>query len=96
MEYPVYKNRTREEVVAAFCESIRKKHEWQLKAEEEIRKIREERNPTESNPRRAAPKATAHGRPPSLSLPPSPATLKFPQKPQEYREIVVSLHRRNS
>ena len=51
MEYPVYKNRTREEVVAAFRESIRKKHEWQLKAEEEIRKIREERNPTEPNPK---------------------------------------------
>jgi hypothetical protein len=26
--------------------------------------------------------------PPSFSLPPSPATLKFPQKPQECREIV--------
>ena len=47
-------------------------------------------------PRRAAPKATASGRPPSFSLPPSPATLKFPQKPQECREIVVYLHRRNS
>ena len=38
-----FKNRTRAEVVAAFRESIRKKHEWQLKAEAEIRKIREER-----------------------------------------------------
>ena len=41
------------------------------------------------------PVATADGRPPSFSLPPSPATLKFPQKPQECREIVVYLHRRN-
>ncbi len=38
-----YKNRTREEVIAAFRESIRRKHEWQEKAEQEIRKIREER-----------------------------------------------------
>jgi len=47
------------------------------------------------NPRRAAPKATAHGRPPSLSLPLCRATLKIPQKPQECREKVVTLHRRN-
>lgn len=38
-----YKNRTRDEVIAAFRESIRKKHEWQERAEEEIRKIRKER-----------------------------------------------------
>ncbi len=40
----------------------------------------------------------SHGNrmPPSFSLPPSPATLKFPQKPQECREIVVYLHHRNS
>ena len=37
------KNRTRDEIIAAFRESIRKKHEWQAKAEENIRKIREER-----------------------------------------------------
>jgi len=48
------------------------------------------------SPRRAAPKATARTVPPSFSLPPSPATLKFPQKPQECREIVVYLHHRNS
>ncbi len=36
-----YKNRTREEVIAAFRESIRRKHEWQEKAEKEIKKIRE-------------------------------------------------------
>ncbi len=45
--------------------------------------------------RRAAPNATASGWPPSFSLPPSPATLKFPQKPQECREKSVSLHHRN-
>ena len=38
-----YKNRTRDEIIAAFRESIRKKHEWQKQAEEEIEKIREER-----------------------------------------------------
>ena len=38
-----YKNRTRDEVIAAFRESIRRKHEWQRRAEEEIEKIRQER-----------------------------------------------------
>lgn len=38
-----YKNRTRDEVIAAFRESIRRKHEWQKRAEEEIEKIRQER-----------------------------------------------------
>lgn len=38
-----YKNRTREEIIAAFRESIRRKHEWQEWAEEEIKKIRQER-----------------------------------------------------
>ena len=38
-----YKNRTRDEIIAAFRESIRKKHEWQERAEEEIKKIRQER-----------------------------------------------------
>jgi len=37
------KNRTRDEIIAAFRESIRKKHEWQARAEEEIRQIRMER-----------------------------------------------------
>lgn len=38
-----FKNRTRDEIIAAFRESIRKKHEWEEQAEESIRKIREER-----------------------------------------------------
>jgi 2-oxo-4-hydroxy-4-carboxy--5-ureidoimidazoline (OHCU) decarboxylase len=38
-----YKNRTRDEIIAAFRESLRKKREWQERAEEEIKKIREER-----------------------------------------------------
>ena len=38
-----FKNRTRDEIIAAFRESIRKKHEWQERAEEEIRQIRMER-----------------------------------------------------
>ncbi|MBR1689087.1 MAG: 30S ribosomal protein S7 [Prevotella sp.] len=38
-----FKNRTRDEVIAAFRESIRKKHEWQKKAEEDIKRIRQER-----------------------------------------------------
>ena len=38
-----FKNRTRDEIIAAFRESIRKKHEWQEKAEKEIEKIRQER-----------------------------------------------------
>lgn len=37
------KNRTRDEIIAAFRESIRKKQEWQQRAEEEIKKIRQER-----------------------------------------------------
>lgn len=37
------KNRTRDEIITAFRESIRKKHEWQERAEEEIRQIRLER-----------------------------------------------------
>ena len=43
MVSPAYKNRTRDEVIAAFRESIRKKHEWQKQAREDIRRIREER-----------------------------------------------------
>jgi len=38
-----FKNRTRDEIIAAFRESIRKKHEWQERVEQEIRKIRQER-----------------------------------------------------
>lgn len=38
-----YKNRTREEIIAAFRESIRKKHEWQEKINESIQRIKQER-----------------------------------------------------
>ena len=38
-----FKNRSRDEIIAAFRESIRKKHEWQERAEQEIKKIRRER-----------------------------------------------------
>lgn len=38
-----YKNRTREEIIAAFRESIRKKQEWIKQSDEEFKKIREER-----------------------------------------------------
>ena len=38
-----FKNRTRDEIIATFRESMRKKHEWQERAEENIRKIKEER-----------------------------------------------------
>lgn len=37
------KNRTRDEIIAAFRESIQRKREWQEKANECIQKIREER-----------------------------------------------------
>ena len=43
MYSPAFKNRTRDEIIAAFRESIRKKHEWQEKAEEDIKRIRQER-----------------------------------------------------
>ncbi|MBR6446131.1 MAG: 30S ribosomal protein S7 [Prevotella sp.] len=43
MESVAYKNRTREEVIAAFRESIRRKHEWEEQAQELFKKIREER-----------------------------------------------------
>ena len=39
-----YKNRTREEIIAAFRESIRKKQEWQEQAEASIRQIQLERS----------------------------------------------------
>ena len=38
-----FKNRTRDEVIAAFRESIRKKNEWIKESDEEFKKIREER-----------------------------------------------------
>lgn len=38
-----YKNRTREEIIAAFRESIRRKHEWLEQTDKEFKKIREER-----------------------------------------------------
>ena len=38
-----FKNRTRDEVIAAFRESIRKKHEWEAQTQEVFDKIREER-----------------------------------------------------
>jgi 2-oxo-4-hydroxy-4-carboxy--5-ureidoimidazoline (OHCU) decarboxylase len=37
------KNRTREEVIAAFRQSIQRKQEWQKKADESIEKIHQER-----------------------------------------------------
>lgn len=37
------KNRTREEVIAAFRQSIQRQREWQKKADEKIEKIRQER-----------------------------------------------------
>lgn len=37
------KNRIREEIIAAFRESIQRKREWQEKANERIQKIREKR-----------------------------------------------------
>lgn len=43
MESVAFKNRTRDEIIAAFRESIRKKNEWQKKAEENIKRIRQER-----------------------------------------------------
>ena len=44
MSVPTTKKKyTREEIIAAFRESIQRKREWQEKANERIRKIREER-----------------------------------------------------
>ena len=43
MVSPAYKNRTRDEVVAPFRESIRKKNEWIKQTDEEFKRIREER-----------------------------------------------------
>lgn len=38
-----FKNRTREEVIAAFHQSIQRQQEWQKKADQKIEKIRQER-----------------------------------------------------
>ena len=38
-----FKNLTRDEIIAAFRESIRKKNEWIKESDEEFKKIREER-----------------------------------------------------
>ena len=43
MVSPAFKNRTRDEVIAAFRESIRKKQEWIKQSDEEFKRIREER-----------------------------------------------------
>ena len=40
---PANKNRTREEIIAAFRESIRRKQEWEERTQEEFKRIREER-----------------------------------------------------
>ena len=37
------KGRTRDEIIAAFRESIRRKHEWQEHANETIQRIRQDR-----------------------------------------------------
>ncbi|MBQ9637394.1 MAG: 30S ribosomal protein S7 [Prevotella sp.] len=39
-----FKNRTRDEIIAAFRESIRKKDEWIKQSDEEFKRIREERS----------------------------------------------------
>lgn len=38
-----FKNRTRDEIIAAVHESIRKKQEWIKQSDEEFKRIREER-----------------------------------------------------
>ena len=38
------KGRTRDEIIAAFRESIRRKHEWQEHANETIQRIRQDRH----------------------------------------------------
>ncbi|MBR1464011.1 MAG: hypothetical protein IJ604_11650 [Prevotella sp.] len=43
MVSPAYKNRTRDEIIAAVRESIRKKQEWIKESDEEFKRIREER-----------------------------------------------------
>lgn len=36
-----FKNRTREEIIAAFRESIRRKHAWEEQAKKELAEMRE-------------------------------------------------------
>jgi hypothetical protein len=43
MVSPALKNRTRDEILAAVQESIRKKQEWIEQSDAEFRRIREER-----------------------------------------------------
>ena len=43
MVSPAFKNRTRDEIIAAVRESIRKKQEWIKESDEEFKRIREER-----------------------------------------------------
>ena len=43
MVSPAFKNRTRNEIIAAFRESIRKKQEWQERATAHIERIKQER-----------------------------------------------------
>ena len=38
-----FENCTREEVIAAFRESLRRKHEWEEEAEKTIQRIQKER-----------------------------------------------------
>lgn len=38
-----FKNRTRDEIIAAFRDSIRRKREWEEQTQEEFKRIREER-----------------------------------------------------
>lgn len=41
METATVKKRTREEIIAAFRESLRKKHEWEEQAMKELAEMRE-------------------------------------------------------
>lgn len=38
-----FKNRTRDKIIAAFRESIRRKHEWEEQAQDDFKRIREDR-----------------------------------------------------
>lgn len=43
MAIVTFKGRTRDEIIAAFRESIRRKHEWEEQAQEDFKRIRKER-----------------------------------------------------
>ena len=45
-----FKNRTRDEIIAAVRESIRKKQEWIKQSDEEFKRIREERKRLQYEP----------------------------------------------